>query len=86
MSKRTTKPTVSKHINLYEDDWAFLVTHYGPDSLTKYGPSALVRDLIHARIKALRAKLIEAIEQAPDHETQVDSRLIERLRAQGSEI
>jgi hypothetical protein len=83
MSKRTEKPTVARHLKLYEEDWLFLCEHYGPDSPTKYGPGAVVRELLHARIKAIKATMTRAVEHSQvEDQAQVSEQLIAKMEAQ----
>lgn len=72
MSKKSILPQRRRHVWLYDEDWNWLTEwrkakHGGFRSETDelYGNGAIVREMIHARIKAAKDKQIRALDSAP---------------------
>jgi len=62
MSKKHNEPTVSRHIELYEADWAFLEEHFGRASSTRLGVSNAIRQMIRKAITDYRARITKRVE------------------------
>lgn len=58
MTRRTVEPTRRFHLFLYERDIEYLERRfgYGAPSSQRLGVSTACREIIHARVKALRAR------------------------------
>jgi hypothetical protein len=60
------------HGQLYEEDWDFLKRFLGPGSKSRIGAGPAVREIVHAAVGKLKAKIIEktdarrSAEQAED--------------------
>lgn len=59
------------HVMLYDEDWDFLETNYGPNSKSPIGISAAITAIIHAKIMDMRARAATEYERLravlPDH-------------------
>ena len=65
MTKRAEYPTTAHHIYLYDEDWAFLSTHYGPGSLNpEISVSQAIRLLLHKEVRRIRERQNERISEA----------------------
>lgn len=62
MSKRLSLPAVSRHIEIYDEDWEFLEINF-PKARGLQGPGPMVREIVHQKVGWLRAKLIERVDQ-----------------------
>jgi hypothetical protein len=70
VSQRLPLP-ISKHIlNLYDEDWLFLMKHFGPDGYHNAGVAHVIRETVH--------KLVLRMRQAEVDEA--DARIHERVR------
>ena len=57
MTKRAEYPTTAHQIYLYDEDWAFLSTHYGPGGLNpEIGISQAIRLLLHKQVRQIRER------------------------------
>jgi hypothetical protein len=79
MSKRNPFPTRSVHIEINEDDWEFLTENFGKHTSNPIGPGPAIRAIVHSKVKGLRSKMIEAIDQMGVGEEQRDRELARRL-------
>lgn len=68
MSKRKRLPASPRHIMIYDEDWEFLTNHFGRHTSRPLGAGPVVCEIIHSRVKALKQKLIEALEETPPGE------------------
>jgi len=48
MSKRAELPQERRHIQIFDEDWEFLVEAYGPGSPSKIGAGPAIRKLVHS--------------------------------------
>ena len=76
MSKRLDLPTVDRHLLLYKEDWDWLKTKFG----AAIGVNQAIRDIVHARVRALRAKAIARLDDPATPAGQdVEDQIIEML-------
>lgn len=54
MTKRSELPQRRRHVIVFDEDWEFLLRHYGADTDARLGAGAAVRQIVHARVKQLR--------------------------------
>lgn len=54
---------VDRHLKLFRDDWDFLMEYTGPHSAVGLSPGEVVRAIVHQKVKWLRAKAIERVDQ-----------------------
>jgi hypothetical protein len=86
MPKKIELPIVTRHLDLYLEDWEFLLLHF-----SRHGPKALgagpaVRAIVHQKVKALRAEQIKRLDELAPGEAERDSRVMERImRAEAEE-
>ena len=73
MPKRAERPQRPRHILIFDEDWDFLTTHYGPASQNRMGVSPAIRQMVHAYCTKLRARMIQSAdaeqsqpEESPD--------------------
>jgi hypothetical protein len=57
VSKKSPLPQTRRHVFLFDEDWAYLLLHYGPDSVNKVGVSETVKSIIHAYVKRMKARV-----------------------------
>lgn len=58
-------PQQRHHVIIFDEDWLWLVHNYGPQAIDpkkRIGVSCAIRELIHARVKELRAKQVAALD------------------------
>jgi len=48
---------VRKHIMLNREDWDFINENFGQDSDSKIRPSEAVRNIVHAAVRQLKARI-----------------------------
>lgn len=63
MSRRHIEPTTRHHIILYDEDWELLSEVYGPDSESKIGPGAAVREIVRRKCREIRQRVVELRER-----------------------
>lgn len=54
MSKRSRLPQFPRHILIYNEDWEYLETRFGPAGIKPVGVSNVIRALIHKQVLAWR--------------------------------
>jgi hypothetical protein len=74
VSKRLEKPSVARHLLIFEEDWNFLRKNY-----QNLGINRAIRSIVHAHVKALRAKKIDEVDQALPGEVIMDEQIIELI-------
>jgi hypothetical protein len=79
MSARIEKPSVARHLQIFEEDWEFLDINFGLRSAHPIGISKAIRNIVHSRVKALRAKQIASIDEASPSEARNDTEISFRL-------
>lgn len=60
--KKIDRPLVSRHIELYEEDWDFLVAQYGRGTATSKSTSSMVREIVHAAVVNAKRAQQQALE------------------------
>ena len=79
MSARIEKPAVARHLQIFEEDWLFLDANFGLRSAHPIGVNKAIRNIVHSRVKALRAKQIGAIDEASPSERANDAAIAARI-------
>lgn len=60
MSKKAIRPQSKRHLYLFDDDWEFLVSHFGPrGTVTTTGVSEIARAIIHNAVVKMRQAEID---------------------------
>lgn len=54
MSKKSRLPHSPRHIYLYDEDWEFLETRFGPTGFKPVGVSRVIKELIHNQVLVWR--------------------------------
>lgn len=52
-----------RHIFVYDDDWEWIEAHVGPNSESKMGVAAFIRETIAMQVKKLQARRDRIIDQ-----------------------
>lgn len=55
--KRSDLPQSRRHILMFDEDWEWLHANFGPHSVKAYGVGAAVREIVHAHVRRLRARV-----------------------------
>lgn len=63
MSHRARLPQSRRHVIIFDEDWEFLNSVYGAGSQSKLGPSAAIREIVHAKVKAIRDQVNQKLDQ-----------------------
>ena len=65
MSRRNTLPSSRRHIHVFDEDWDFIVLHYGDGAPpgSRVGAAVVCREIIHRHIARVRAAQNEALDQ-----------------------
>jgi hypothetical protein len=58
MSKRAELPQSRRHILVFDEDWDFLERAFGIGSPNRFGVGPAIRQIIHAKVKDMKAKLV----------------------------
>ena len=67
MSKKSKLPQSRRHILVYDEDWEYLMRHYGPGSVrSDVGVSRAIREVLHQRVQGLRIKEAGEIDKLRD--------------------
>lgn len=64
MIKRSELPASPRHVLIYDEDWDFLVEHFGAGG-SKLGTSNALRAIIHSSVQHLKAKIELRREESP---------------------
>ena len=56
MSKKAVYPQSRRHILVYDEDWEYLDRRYGKNTTSRIGMGAMIRNMIHLHVKALRER------------------------------
>jgi hypothetical protein len=74
LAKKSRFPQTPRHILIYDEDWEYLETRFGPQGLKPVGVSNVIRALIHQRVLGLReaenAAATRLAREAHQHENQ----------------
>lgn len=62
MSRKLDGPVLRRHVQIYEEDWEYLMRAYGPGSPTRFGVGPAIRQIVHAKVAALKAKYQELVD------------------------
>ena len=68
MSRKLDEATVSRHLEIYAEDWEFLLEHFGRHSEAKLGVSTAIRQMIRKGVRDYRervARRLDALRGAP---------------------
>ena len=79
MPKRIEGPVVARHIELYEADWQFINESFGRSSPYRVGAARVVREIVHARVKALREARSRRIDELSPAERLLVPRALDGL-------
>lgn len=53
--RRIELPCTKKTLQLYEEDWLWLMERYGQSGINPVGVTPVIREIIHRKIQELRA-------------------------------
>lgn len=51
MTRKLDLPHTRHHIEIFDEDWEFLLRLYGPASESRYGVGPAIRHMVHARVR-----------------------------------
>lgn len=63
MARKSDLKKSRHHVMLYDEDWDFLATNYGPNSRTPIGISEAITRIVHAKVMEMRARAAEEFER-----------------------
>ncbi len=52
-------PMSRRHIEIFDEDWAFLDRYYGVNSDSKIGVGPAIRHIVHQKVSQLKMKMTE---------------------------
>lgn len=64
MSKKIDQTTVTRHLQIYSEDWEFLDQNFGKQAVTPVGVGATIRAIVHQKVQQIRSR----------QEAEIDSR------------
>ena len=67
MTKKARLPMNKHHVLIFDEDWEFLDRHYGPSSESRYGISSAIREIVHAKVNGLKAKMNAELDKRMGH-------------------
>ena len=79
MSKRNPLPCVKRHIMINDEDWEWLEANFGRHTANPIGPGAAIRTIVHSKVQALRAKVIERLDAISHRESDIDAEIGTRI-------
>ncbi len=65
MSRRPEIPQSRRHVIIFDEDWDFLLDHYGPHSDSRHSAGWAIRQLVHKGVLQLRASAQALADQRP---------------------
>lgn len=71
MTRRSLLPQSRRHIFVYDEDWSWLSDNFGILALNprnRVGVSFAIREIIHRRVRELRAQQEQQLDQEQVHE------------------
>lgn len=66
MPKRSDLPSSKKSLPIYDEDWEFLFDRYGPGGLQAIGVGPVIREIVHRKVKEIRAKEQDRLDEAAE--------------------
>ena len=66
MPKKMPLSSSTRHLVLYDEDWEYLESRFGPRGVRPVGVSTVIRAILHQKVMALRAAEIEAHDRQPE--------------------
>lgn len=76
---RIKSELVDRHLKLFQSDWDFLMEYTGPHSAVGLSPGEVVRGIVHQKVKWLRAKAIERVDQLGPGEGEKNAEIVKVL-------
>lgn len=73
MVRKAPRPQSPHHVMIYDEDWDWLVQVYGPRGLQPIGVSTVIRETIHQKVGAMRAKQAQRLDQIGGGRAEVTS-------------
>lgn len=62
MSRQNSRPASRRHILVYDEDWEWLMEHFGPMSGRPFGVGPSIREIVHKHVNGLRTRVQERID------------------------
>ncbi len=81
MSKRINLPAIRRHVEIYEEDWLFLEQNFGKHTSNPVGVGPAIRQIVHAKVKGLRAAFEAKLDSQTQAETQANAKLAAAVRS-----
>lgn len=66
MSKKSRLPQSPHHVLIYDEDWEYLETRFGPTGFRPVGVSAVIRGLVHNKVLSWREAENKAAEKGAE--------------------
>ena len=63
MTRKHEEPVLSRHIEVFEADWRFLQSHFGPQSEARVGVSRAIRQMIRRGVRDYQERLARRAER-----------------------
>ena len=82
--KRLAEPVKARHIEIYESDWDFLEANFGNGSISRVGIGPTIREIVHQKVKWLRAKQIGRLDELGPGEAKVNELIAQQLGLAGA--
>ena len=64
MPRLPLAPHSRRHIMIFDDDWEFLITHFGPGSRNPIGASRCIQAMVRKECARLRGQMAQALDRA----------------------
>ena len=80
MNQRLNQPATRRHIEIYDEDWKFLSENFGKNSSHPIGVGPTIRQLVHVRVKGLRANFEAKLDRETDAERYASAQLAEKMK------
>ena len=63
MSRKVSLPQSRRHVQIFDEDWDFLMQEFGPGAKNNIGVGVAIRTIVHAKVSDMKAKANEAFDQ-----------------------
>ena len=72
MPKKISFPSSTRHLLLYDEDWEYLESRFGPRGVKPVGVSTVIRAILHQKVMALRAAEIASRDAHHQRQTRLE--------------
>lgn len=68
MTKKSALPMSARHVQFYDEDLEFIDQMFGQRSAKQFGMAKAIREIVHKKVRDLRARVNEKLDAAGPRE------------------